>query len=123
MEDENKARVIAAQNDKFRQNFSMPLFGIRGVPGEFFCTPGIAALPPETQMGLWAAVARFKDFSEDNDPHGEHDFGALTIQDVPEKVFWKIDYYADQLCNIGSEDPADPAQCYRVLTIMLASEY
>jgi hypothetical protein len=38
------------------------------------------------------------------------------------KLFWKIDYY-DTSLQYGSENPADPDQTTRVLTIMLASEY
>lgn len=45
------------------------------------------------------------------------------MDDVPEKIFWKIDYCADRSCARGSEDPADPTRSFRVLTIMLASEY
>jgi hypothetical protein len=66
------------------------------------------------------AVQRFSDFSADNDPYGEHDFGCVTVDG--RKVFWKIDYY-DRDCLYGSECPADPTQTTRVLTIMLASEY
>lgn len=68
-------------------------------------------------------MRRFDAFTEDNDPHGEHDFGAFGIEGIPEKIFWKIDYYADACGTFGSEDPADPARCFRVLTIMLASDY
>ena len=39
-----------------------------------------------------------------------------------QRIFWKIDYY-DRSLSQGSEDPADPKQTVRVLTIMLADEY
>jgi hypothetical protein len=65
-------------------------------------------------------VAEFKSFTEDNDPHGEHDFGSFDI--VGRKFFWKIDYY-DRQCQYGSEDPADPEKTTRVLTVTLAEDY
>jgi len=66
------------------------------------------------------AVRNFDAFSEDNDPWGEHDFGALEV--CGQKVFFKIDCY-DPTCSQGSENPANAALTHRVLTIMLASEY
>jgi Protein of unknown function (DUF3768) len=71
-------------------------------------------------MGIYAVVQSFKDFTEDNDPHGEHDFGSFEY--AGERCFWKIDYY-DKAMEYGSDDPADPAKTTRVLTIMLAEEY
>ena len=65
-------------------------------------------------------LTAYKDFTPDNDPHGEHDFGAFTVSG--EKLFWKIDYYALDMLH-GSENPADPTATKRVLTLMLASEY
>ena len=65
-------------------------------------------------------VKRFSDFTEDNDPHGEHDFGAFDH--AGDKIFWKIDYY-DRDLQSGSPDPTDPEATTRVLTIMLAGEY
>ena len=121
MNDE-KATEIAALNDLFRSGFIVPSFGPHAVPGQVVCTSGIAALPPETQIRIWGEVSRFDSFTEDNDPRGEHDFGAFEVEGVG-KIFWKIDYYADKSCDFGSEDPCDPAQCFRVLTIMLAEEY
>ena len=119
---EDKAAQIAALNDLFRLHFFVPTFGPRPVPGQVVCTRGISALPPETQIHIWAAVSSFNDFTED-DTYGEHDFGAFRMQGFAEKLFWKIDYYADESCTGGSEDASDRAHCVRVLTIMLASEY
>ena len=121
--DGQKAKLIAELNDRFRRDFFVPTFGPRPVPGHIVCTRGITALPPETQIRVWWAVSDFKDFGEDNDPYAERDFGTITMDGVPEKIYWKIDYYADRACALGSEDPADPARSFRVLTIMLASEY
>jgi Protein of unknown function (DUF3768) len=114
-----KARQIAEQNDIFRTKLDIPY--LEGRPaGRVFCTAGISALPLETKSRMWTAVMKFDSFDEDN---GERDFGAISVPDLPEKIFWKIDYYADRSCTTGSEDPADPARTFRVLTIMLASEY
>ena len=67
---------------------------------------------------IFVAVQEFSNFTEDNDPHGEHDFGSFTV--AGNKVFWKIDYYDQQLS--GWCDPLSP-DCNRVLTVMLAEEY
>jgi hypothetical protein len=69
-------------------------------------------------VGLSQAVENFNSFNEDNDPHGEHDFGSLTFEG--KKIFWKIDYY-DQDLKFWC-DPLDK-MCRRTLTIMLAEDY
>ena len=88
--------------------------------GKTYITPGVSALGPECSVLAVAAVRSFANFSSDNDPYGEHDFGAFTL--AGEKLCWKIDYY-DPTMEFGSNDPADPAQTTRVLTILLAEEY
>ncbi len=72
------------------------------------------------QLTILQAVAKFDSFDEDNDPYGEHDFGALEVEG--ERLFWKVDYF-DRSLAAGSPDPADPLVTTRVLTIMLAEEY
>ena len=69
---------------------------------------------------ILSAVKQFDNFNEANDPHHEHDFGAIEVGG--DTVFWKIDYYARDLEH-GSPDAADPAVTTRVLTVMLAEEY
>ena len=83
-------------------------------------TSGVDELPDCVKAEALVQVAHFSDFTGDNDPHGEHDFGSFTL--VGRKFFWKIDYY-DKHCEFGSEDPSDPEKTTRVLTVMLAEEY
>jgi hypothetical protein len=65
-------------------------------------------------------VTKFSEFTADNDPYDEHDFGSFDL--LGRKFFWKIDYY-DKDLQYGSEDPSDPERTTRVLTLMLAGEY
>ena len=65
-------------------------------------------------------AGRFSAFTPENDPHGEHDFGAFDHKG--DTIYWKIDDYDPTLTH-GSEDPSDARQTRRVLTIMLASEW
>jgi hypothetical protein len=102
---------IRELNDAFRQSFT---------GGRVTLTAGVDALPSDVKAMAIRKVATFDAFTEDNDPHGEHDFGSFEL--TGRKLFWKMDYY-DAALEFGSEDPADPAQTTRVLTIMLAEEY
>jgi len=81
-------------------------------------TQDVAALPLRDQIAITMKVIQFDAFTPENNPHGEHDFGAF--ENEGRRIFWKIDCY-DAACEFGAEDPADPAQTTRVLTIMLAS--
>lgn len=103
-----KSEVIAALNNQLRRTF---------LGGRVFITPGVAALPDDQRTAVLQAVKDFTDFSPDNDPRGERDFGAFDA--AGERFFFKIDYY-DSSMEYGSRDPADPAKTVRVLTIMLA---
>lgn len=108
---QDKKALIRALNDSLRTTF---------MGGRVLMTAGVQCLPEDTRSKVLTAVREFRDFSEDNDPHGEHDFGAFEL--AGQKFFWKIDYYdKDERC--GSEDQSDPSQTARVLTIMLAEEY
>lgn len=104
---------IRELNDAFRKTFDRS----KGLP---VLTAGVASLPSDMQAMAIRKVVTFDAFDEDNDPHGEHDFGAFEL--AGERLFWKIDYY-DPTMEYGSEDPADPTKTTRVLTLMLAEEY
>ena len=81
-------------------------------------TSGVQSL--EMTQRVLLAVSSYGDFSESNDPYGEHDFGSIQIAE--QTVFWKFDYY-DVDFQMASPDPTDPTVTVRVLTIMLAEEY
>ena len=69
------------------------------------------------QVQILAKVRDSAAFTGDNDLHGEHDFGSLEVDRV-DRVFWKIDYYADNQMQGGSEHSDDPAGSFRVLTVV-----
>ena len=102
---------IRALNDELR----------RSLPNESaFITAGVAALGPDFVDRVVKTVALFDDFHHGNDPHQEHDFGAVEIDG--HQLFFQISYY-DPTLTYHSDDPANPAITRRVITLMLASEY
>jgi hypothetical protein len=105
------AEEIRERNDAFRTTMS---------GGRVMMTAGVDALPSDVQAMVIRRVATFAEFTPENDPHGEHDFGSFAV--AGRKFFWKIDYF-DPAMEFGSDDPSDPSKTTRVLTIMLAEEY
>ncbi|PND28448.1 DUF3768 domain-containing protein [Sinorhizobium sp. M4_45] len=93
---------------------------IHGAGGRVMMTSGIAALDDEQRHKVVTAIRSFDDFTEDNDPHGEHDCAVLEVDGL--HVMFKIDYY-DLTLSSHSPNPADPSVTKRLLTVMLADEY
>jgi hypothetical protein len=92
----------------------------KAIGGRIVITSGIEALGAEGMRAVLTAVARFDDFTEDNDPWGEHDCAVLTVDG--RRIIFKHDYY-DRDLQFHSPDASDPAVTARVLTIMLSEEY
>lgn len=74
---------IRELNDRFRRD------GLGS--GSVILTIGIQERGGEFAVAAIKAVREFDNFSNENDPWGEHDFGSVEIEG--EKVFWKLDYY------------------------------
>lgn len=106
-----RKKKIAELNDQFRKT---------GIGGMIMMTDGIQLLGQEITAKILAAVQEFNAFTKHNDPCGEHNLGIVVVEDA--KCYFKIDYY-DRNVEYGSEDPADPEQTTRVMTIMLPDEY
>jgi len=102
---------IKTLNDNFRKTF---------IGGRVLLTAGIDSKPADDIANIMMLVQNFNNFMPDNDPYGEHDFGAFDYQG--KKIFWKIDYYDLDYCFM-SENPADPTITNRVLIVMLEEEY
>ena len=123
-----QAARIARLNDLVRQAM--------GVACTVVATVGFRSLSDADQSRVRELIETFDAFTEDNDPHGERDFGCIyqlgdgrwtterprVRADERERVFWKLDYY-DRELQFASKDAANPAVTRRVLTIMLADEY
>lgn len=103
---------IATLNDNFRKTFT---------GGQMLLTAGIDSLTTDDVANIMLLVQNFTDFTPDNDPYGEHDFGSFMYNG--NKIFWKIDYYDRFNTHFASENPADPTITKRILTIILADEY
>jgi hypothetical protein len=113
MDIDTKERVaeIRRLNTEFRTTF-------RG--GQVLLTASVAALPSSDKASALQAVAEFKDFNEENDPHGEADYGSFDLSG--REYWWKIDYFAPNMEH-ASNDPADPEKTKRVMTVGLAMDW
>ena len=92
---------IARLNDLARQAM--------GVACTAVATVGFRSLPDADQSQVRELIETFDAFDEDNDPHGERDFGTIyqlgdgrwtterprVRDDERERVFWKFDLYEE----------------------------
>jgi hypothetical protein len=106
---------IRSLNDEMRTTGS----GSKG-HNRWIVTSGVLELGLSAVGQALERAMSFDVFNSDNDPYGEHDFGAFEVDG--ERLYWKIDYY-NQTLDGGSPDPTDSAVTVRVLTVLLASEY
>lgn len=102
---------IKTLNDNFRKTF---------IGGTVVLTQGIKDKADQDIAAILSKIVFFNDFTEENDPYGEHDFGKITYKQ--QIIYWKIDYY-DETMQYLSENPSNPEVTNRVMTVMLAEEY
>jgi len=77
---------IAFLNDGLRRTFAR---------GKVLMTAGVAALPEDAAAQILERVRHFDEFTADNDPRGQHDFGSFELAGVT--YFFKIDYYSPDM--------------------------
>jgi hypothetical protein len=68
-------------NDRFRKSLA---------GGGVMMTAAISALPDNVRARAIELTRTFDDFTPDNDPHNEHDFGSFEIND--QKFIFKHAY-------------------------------
>lgn len=101
---------IATYNDLFRSTM------IEGGRHKVVLTPLVAESPDRED--IITEVRNFKGWHNGNDPHKEHDFGAVHIR--TQTYFFKCDYYTPDF-QYGADPHVDDYAI--VLTIMHSSEY
>lgn len=102
-------QCIKRLNDAFRKS-------LQG--GKVMLTSGVKALPKGIVAQAYSRLRSYDDFTPDNDPFGEHEFGSFEL--AGRKFFWKIEPFDTQM-RYASKDPSDPKKTIRVLTLMLAN--
>ncbi len=114
------AALIAEQNDRFRTTWGADF----SVPGRVVMTRGLADLSTAAKAIIMQRVQGFDSFAEDNDPYGDHTFGAFEFEIAGNayRIFWKIDLY-DSDYSMVSETPSDVTVTRRVLTVLHAHEW
>ena len=98
---------IAELNDAFRKTF---------LGGKIMLTRGISELPTDEQNAILALVRSFDDFTPDNDPYGEHDFGA--IEHNGQRIFWKLDDYDATFQSLKSRG-SNTSKCLHLVRMPL----
>ena len=111
IEQRSAKEATALLNDRFRQ-------GDRSL-GEYKLSRQVLALPKHKQKQLFKELHEFSDFNYENDPHDERKQGTLILENVV--YIWKIDYL-DISMTMLSEDPSDPNQTTRILSIIRKDE-
>jgi len=116
-----KIEKIALLNDELRKKLiSGELFKADSKDKAYITRGASVFVNGMNRMQFLNNVALYRNFTKDNNPYGERDFGNFMYQ--KEKIFWKIDY-KDNAMMYHSPDASDPSQTIRVLTIMKASEW
>lgn len=100
-------------NDELRLNG-------RALNGRMVAMGTLGQEDEEKIIRVYRAAAAFEDWSEGDDPYGEHDFGKFDVDG--EAFIFKIDYYSLDEAH-GSEHPEDQNTTIRVMTLMSAEDY
>jgi len=112
---EEHVEFIAKRNDNFRNLVLQKALDY----GKAVISRTFNVLDEELKQEAYEKIREFTDFNEDNDPYNEHEFGKLSISNG-DNLYWKIDYYADSNCELGT---LHKAEAYLVLTIMILEDY
>jgi hypothetical protein len=105
---EGRMSLVAELNDLLRSSLDERF-------GAVILSQGVASKHLALQISVREAVRAYGDFTSDNDPNGEHDFGEFELNE--ERYCWKID------CEGESADLSGRHRKGRRLTIMFADEY
>ena len=113
MTDDEKRARIRELNDELRR------WGT-GLNVRAVMAGSLAQADQEFQSKALRAMRNFDAFTPGDDPYGQHDFGAFTVEG--RRLIFKIDYYSlDE--ETGSDHPEDPNVTIRMLSLFFAEDY
>lgn len=118
--------LIQQKNDNFRKNILY--LAAKVERRHLHTTPSVSHIsytdePKFYRLLEFVCELTNECFSEDNDPHNEHDFAFFNFEG--ERYFFKIDYFKDTKFKEGVEDTEklNDKLCFRVLTLGEADDY
>jgi hypothetical protein len=89
---------IAFLNDGLRRTFAR---------GKVVTPAGVAALPEEALAQVLDRVRHFDEFTKDNDPYCEHDFGSFEVGGVS---YFSRSIITPPICKVGRMTPPIPTR-------------
>lgn len=119
-EEIERVRLIRETNDRLRKT------GYDASKMMVILSGALSNDDPSYHAYVMEKVRSFDAFTEDNDPHGEHDFGTIKVEPFGDNdeatIMWQINYY-DLALRYGSDEPWNEAKTRRTLTIFYAEDY
>ncbi len=113
----SRADQIKQINGRFRRSLGDAMAAC--IPGHIETTTTVEEFDADVRLTIFTTVSGYSDREPTLD--ALHRRGEFRVSGLPPLV-WKITAYADKSCTRLSEDSADIASSYRVLTICFADE-
>lgn len=108
---QNTASKTRELNDTFRRT---------GQGGVTLISMGVHELGAKAVVDIRKDIASITSFTSEDDPEGMRDFGSISHNG--RLIYWMIEHYDKDISN-EADDPSNPEETTRVMSIILSTEY